>query len=107
MRFVDDNSMILDDKPTAKDIPNVRLIHTKFGETIRLERRDPHGFVYIVWYKGATPDVISGSFTDFVKARQALEIYLNSETFNKIVDTPVDKPVFKYKTQPAVKEVAA
>ncbi len=95
MQFVDSYN----DLPTeaSKDIPNVRIIHTRYGFDVRLERRDPYGFVHVVWNKGPVPEVISGAYSDFDQARGAVSRYLENETFNKIVDEPVQIEKAQYK----------
>jgi hypothetical protein len=85
MQFVDDTTI----KDAPLDIPNERLIHTRYGFDIKLERRDPYGFVYVVWNKGPTPEKISGAFSDWDKARQAVTLYLNNNTFNYVTEEPV------------------
>lgn len=92
MRFVD-----ADFTNFEEDVPNQRIVHTRFGLDIKLERRDPYGFVYIVWHKGPTPEKISGAYSDFDKARLALNTYLNEDTINKIVDEPVEIEKARYK----------
>ena len=80
MKFVDQ----YDDKgfsdPT-RDIPNTRFIHLDNGRSFKLERRDPFGFVYVVWDKGPTPAVISGSYTDFAQADRAVRLYIANNIF--------------------------
>lgn len=95
------------DSPAANAYPqinqdeaNVRIVHTRFGFDVRLERRDPYGFVYIAWNKGPTPALISGAYSDFDKARGALNSYLNSDTFNYIVEEPVVVEPLVYKRKP-------
>jgi hypothetical protein len=89
MRFVDDG---MQDASFEEPKMNERLVHTKFGFDVRLERRDPYGFVYICWNHGNTPNAIAGSYTDFDKARQAVVTYLDTTGFNKVVE---EKPVYE------------
>lgn len=97
MRFVDqyDESGFLDPE---RDIPNRRVIFLGNGREIKLERRDPYGFVHIVWDAGRVPEALSGTYTDFDQARKALELYVSNNTFEKVSDEPTKKvePV-KYK----------
>jgi hypothetical protein len=97
MRFVDqfDDEAFNDPE---KDIPNRRIYYLGNGREIKLERRDPYGFVFIIWDKGQTPNAISGSYTDFDQARRALEVYVNSETREELSEEPTTKvePI-KYK----------
>lgn len=86
MRFVDDQAI----ETPANDAPNKRYIHTKWGFSILLERRDPYGFVHIVWPKGPTPNSLSGAYSTFEYATIALTQYLNNETFNEVVAEPVE-----------------
>jgi hypothetical protein len=97
MRFVDQH----DDegfKDPERDIPNRRVVFLGNGREIKLERRDPFGFVYIIWDSGSTPIALQGSYTDFDQARRALEIYINNNTFEDVSDEPTKKvePI-KYK----------
>lgn len=87
MFFVDDNRT--PETNSSKNVPNKRVIHTKFGYDINLERRDPYGLVFVAWHKGPPPAELQGAYSDWDQARRAVEIYLNKETFNKIVDEPV------------------
>jgi hypothetical protein len=89
MRFIDDG---VDQAPVVEDAPNQRVIHTRYGFDIKLERRDPYGFVHVVWHKGAVPEPISGAYSDFNLARQAVTNYLDSTGFNQVVE---EKPVFE------------
>lgn len=81
-------------------VPNRRTIHTRYGFDVHLERRDPYGFVHVVWNKGPAPAALSGAYSDFDKARLAVTIYLESETFNKVVDAPMNFEKAKYKRMP-------
>lgn len=96
MQFVDQTNVTSDNDP-ERDVPNQRLIHTRFGFTIKLERRDPYGFVHVVWPKGPVPEIISGAYSDFTLAKQAVNNYIESNTFNKIVEEPpvLEKAVYK------------
>lgn len=81
-----------------RDIPNRRIVYLGNGREIKLERRDPYGFVYIIWDAGSTPVALQGSFTDFDQARKALEIYVNNNTFEKVSEEPTKKvEPLKYK----------
>jgi hypothetical protein len=91
MRFVDGPVGISHTDP-VKDTPNERLVYTDNGRTFKLLRKDPYGFVYIQWDRGATPDKIAGAFSGYDQARQALMIYLDQETFTEIVAEPVPPP---------------
>lgn len=97
MNYVD---QAVSEHPQTQDTPNLRVIHTSFGKTIRLERRNPHGFVYVVWYAGATPEALSGAYSEWSKAREAVALYLANNTFQEVTETPV-APVEppKYKKQ--------
>lgn len=74
-------------------------VHLSDGNTVRVVREDPYGFWSIKWFKGATPDPISGSYTTAERALKALDIFLNNERFKtERVETPVSKaPPLKYK----------
>jgi len=95
--FVDDGSRPASNDPD-RDLPNVRTVNTRFGDTIKLERRDPHHLVHVVWYKGPPPAELEGTYTSFERARDAVTRYLANETINHAVDQPVEKaePI-KYK----------
>jgi len=96
MRFVDEVQDQTSTDP-EKDVPNLRLIHTKYGFDIKLERKDPYGFVFVGWPKGSPPSELGGAYSDFDKARLAVANYLANNTFNKAVDEPVqiEKAVYK------------
>ena len=97
MQFVDGPRQEVADED--RDVPNQRVIHTKYGYDVKLERRDPYGFVHVVWPGGNTPELISGAYSNFDLARQAVNNYINTNTFNKIVE---EKPVYEkavYKKQ--------
>ena len=97
MRFIDQ----FNDEPTVdpeRDVPNVRIVYLGNGRKIKLERRDPYGFVFIFWDKGSAPAELQGSYTDFDRARLALELYINNNTFETTSDVPTEKVVpVKYK----------
>ena len=97
MRFVDER---YDDAPETdpeRDVPNVRYVHTKHGFSVKLERRDPYGFVYVTWNKGPTPEKLSGAYSDYDRAREAVTSYFCKETINKVVDEPVEIEKAQYK----------
>lgn len=97
MRFVDqyDEEGFQDPE---RDIPNRRIVHLGNGRELKLERRNPYGFVHIIWDSGHTPAELSGSYTDFDQARKALEIYINNNTFEKVSEEPTKKvEPLKYK----------
>lgn len=97
MKFVDQYDPEAFQDP-ERDIPNLRIVHLKNGRKLRLERRDPYGFVYIAWDAGNPPQELQGSYTDFDQARQALTNYLENETFEKISEEPTEKVApLKYK----------
>lgn len=97
MRFIDEVQDEALEDPN-REIPNVRLIYTKSGRKLRLERKDPYGFVYVVWDSGHPPSELQSAYTDFDQARVALENYIASETFEKISDVPTEKVApLKYK----------
>lgn len=97
MQFVD--AVVEDLTDYVRDVPNKRFLHTKHGYDIVLERRDPYGFVYVVWHKGPTPEALSGAYQTFPLAKQDVINYMNNETFNKIVDEPVTIEPIVYKKQ--------
>ena len=87
MKFVDE----FDDKNSSdpqRDIPNRRLIYLQNGRQLGLERRNPYGFVYVVWDRGAPPTALSGSYTDFTLAQRGLMTYLNNNTFETVSEEP-------------------
>lgn len=89
--FVDDNRPVSKEDPD-RDLPtNVRLVHTRFGDKVKLVRKDPHHLVYVEWYKGPAPAELQGAYTSFEKAREDVVRYLANETIN----TPVEEPVAK------------
>lgn len=97
MRFVDqyDPEAFIDPE---RDIPNKRIVYLGNGRKIKLERRDPFGFVFIAWDAGSPPAELSGSYTDFDQARKALEIYINNNTFEEVSEEPTEKVApLKYK----------
>lgn len=97
MKFVDQTQDEAFEDPD-RDIPNVRLVYTKSGRKLKLERRDPFGFVFIVWDNGITPNALQSAFTDFDQARQALANYIANETFEKVSEEPTEKVApLKYK----------
>lgn len=97
MRFVDqyDEQASVDPE---RDIPNQRIVYLGNGRKIKLERRNPYGFVFIAWDAGATPAAIAGSYTDFDQARKALDIYIDQNTFEEVSEEPTEKVApLKYK----------
>lgn len=81
-----------------RDIPNTRIVYLDNGRKLRLERKDPFGFVYIAWDSGSPPAALQGSYTDFDQARRALLVYLDSNTFEKVSEEPTEKVApLKYK----------
>lgn len=95
MRFVDEVQPIQD--PSDKDEPNVRYVHTKHGFSVKLERRDPYGFIYVVWHSGSVPIALQGAYSTYDLARQDVNRYLNLSTFNKVIDEPIVYDKAKYK----------
>ena len=81
-----------------RDIPNIRLVHLDNGRTLKLERKDPWGFVHIKWDFGTPPEELRGTYTTFDLASKALMLYVNNNLFDKEVSEPVEKaPKLKYK----------
>ena len=105
--------IFVDNQPSAshidtnRDIPNQRQVYLKNGRVLKLERRDPYGFIHIIWDKGPTPDIISGAYSDWDKAKDALHAYISSETFTKLVDeAPPSPPPLKFKNVKKEADVA-
>lgn len=97
MKFVDQFSDAEFEDP-ERDIPNLRIVYTKSGRKLKLERKDPFGFVFIGWDAGNPPAELQGAYTDFDMARKALELYISNETFEKISEEPTEKVApLKYK----------
>lgn len=97
MKFVDQTDPEMFSDP-ERDIPNLRIVYLQNGRKLRLERKDPFGFVYIGWDKGHPPSHLQGAYTDFDQARQALVNYLENNTFEMVSDTPTEKVApLKYK----------
>ena len=97
MKFIDQQDDEAFEDPN-RDIPNVRLVYTKSGRKLRLERKDPFGFVFIGWDSGNPPEVLQGAYTNFDQARLALETYIANETFEKVSEEPTEKVApLKYK----------
>jgi hypothetical protein len=97
MRFIDqtDPTEFHDE---TRDIPNQRIVYLQGGRQIKLERKDPYGFVFIGWDKGSPPAALQSAFTDFSQARQALDLYISNNTFDETSDEPTTKaPELKYK----------
>ncbi len=97
MKFVDQ----YDDKgftDPSRDQPNKRSIHLDDGRTINLERRDPYGFVHVVWYNGVPPKELQGVYTAFDTATKAVTIWINNNLFAKESPVAVEKvPPIQYK----------
>jgi hypothetical protein len=95
MRFIDSTEELHD---FERDVPNTRLVHLENGRSLRLERKDPFGFVFIGWDRGPTPEALQSAFTDFDQARNALANYLANNTFESISSEPTEKVApLKYK----------
>jgi hypothetical protein len=110
MRFVDGDTNVSDFDPT-RDIPNERFLHYSDGRSIKLERRNPYGLVYVVWHKGPTPESLSGSYTSFEMARTAVITYCNNNFPSgvKQVAHAVPPPVIEVKERvrkPMIEETA-
>ena len=97
MKFVDEFDAAEHTDPT-RDIPNVRKFYLDNSRVLELKRKDPYGFVYVVWDNGRTPEELSGAYTSFDAATKALTLWINNNTFTKPSETPV-APVepLKYK----------
>ena len=76
MKFVDEFDKNFSDP--VRDQPNRRVVTTDYGRVFKLERRDPYGFVYVVWDHGFPPEALSGSYTAFDTAMQALTLWINN-----------------------------
>lgn len=97
MRFIDQNSEEEHYDP-ERDIPNRRVVWLGNGREIKLERRDPYGFVFIIWDAGKTPDELTGAYTNFDQARTALNLYIHRNTREEVHDEPTEKvEPLKYK----------
>lgn len=92
MHFVDEVNANVPMEAT----PNLREIFVPGGRIV-LERRNPYGFVHVVWNSGKTPEVLSGAYSDFDTAREAVELYMKSNTFTPISETPIEIPVLRMK----------
>lgn len=96
MKFVDQDEN-RGFSPEVLGPPNLREIHTRYGFTIKLERRDPYGFVHVVWHKGAVPKELEGAYSSFDMARAAVNRYMENNTFNYEVAEKLPKPEIKFK----------
>lgn len=56
---------------------NERVIKPEGSANIYLRRRDPYGFWYVSFEKGATPASLSDAFTTLPLAKAAVEAYLS------------------------------
>ena len=107
IKFVDQFDSNVGHSDPSRDMPNIREMHFSSGQTIKLERKDPFGFITVVWNKGAPPDALSGTFTTFDYAQKAVELYVNNETNKSVVEQKVEKaPPYKYKPGVPVPTVA-
>lgn len=83
---------------SERDIPNQRSVFLGNGREIKLERRNPYGFVYIVWDAGSPPIALQGCYTDFDSARSALDSYVAEYTRESVSSKPTKKvEPLKYK----------
>lgn len=97
MKFVDQPEDASFQDP-ERDIPNLRIVYLENGRKLRLERKDPFGFVFIGWDHGSAPSELQGAYTDFDQARTALLSYLSNNTFETVSDVPTEKVApLKYK----------
>jgi len=97
MQFVDQYDSKGHSDPD-RDQPNQRIIHLTDGTDVKLERRDPYGFIHIVWNAGKPPGPLNGVFTTFDQATQVLKSYLSTLYKTEVSETKVEKaPPLQYK----------
>jgi hypothetical protein len=61
-----------------------RIIELDNGVVIKATQEDPYGFWKLRYTKGATPDVLSGSFTTFEAAKNEIKNYCNSAGYKMV-----------------------
>lgn len=73
---------LLEDFNGDKDMANLRTVGLPDGTEIKLNRLNPYGLIEIN-YPGKTPEPLSGSYTSFEQARNAIKSYLNTPVKKK------------------------
>lgn len=58
---------------TSENIRNIKIAGLEIG----LERRDPHGFWFITWSSGPTPDALASAYTTTGKAYEDISNWVN------------------------------
>jgi hypothetical protein len=69
---------MLDFNSTNKDMPNLRIREVG-NNKIRMERKDPYGFVYLSYERGPLPEELKGSYTSFDEANKAVDVYIRNK----------------------------
>lgn len=63
----------------STDIPNVRYVDLGTNNRVVLTRKDPYGFWFVSYERGATPATLSGAYTTFSDAERAVAQYLTTQ----------------------------
>jgi hypothetical protein len=74
---------------------NKRTIQLKSGNKVIITRKDPYGFCYISFERGAIPKELDSTFTSFPLAIRTIEKWMQDN--DKVAGTPDVAPDFKYK----------
>ena len=68
-----------DHEDPTRDLPKTRKIEVENGADFLIEQRDPYGFWFVRREKGQIPAKLSGAYTTYSFAQQAVERYVNSK----------------------------
>ena len=61
-----------------RDLPKDRVIPVDNGSDFHIKQQDPHGFWHISREHGQVPQKLSGAYTSYEKAAQAVKVYMSN-----------------------------
>lgn len=61
-----------------------RILELDNGVVIRAVQKDPYGFWYLSYLKGAIPEALKGQFTTFEYAKSAVKDYCNTAGYKLV-----------------------
>lgn len=66
---------VLNDFEGDKDQANLRVVALPDGTEVKINRTDPYGLMQIEFQGKETPETLTGAYTTYHQARQALEAH--------------------------------
>lgn len=69
---------VLEDFHGDRDMANLRTVGLPDGTEIKLDRLDPYGLIKVNFQGKDTPEPLSGMYTSFEQAKNAIASYIHS-----------------------------